>query len=83
MLRSFYRRFKLESGLGLGLATFCAGALILAWQLAAWYAAGTPASDPAWITLAATLVNLGCQTAFFSLFISSMSMKKTAGQPGR
>lgn len=80
-LRSFYHQFKLETGLVLGLASFLAGGLILGWHLTAWYGSGgARIPPPEWVAFAATLMILGFQTVFFSLFISAMSMKK-GGRP--
>jgi len=76
-LASFYRHFKLETGLLLGGGLMAAGAVILAINLVEWLrSALLPPAHPEWISFAATLVIIGASTLFSSLFISAMSMSR-------
>jgi len=76
-LASFYRHFKLETGLLLGAGLMAAGAVILAINLVEWLrSALLPPAHPEWISFAATLVIIGASTLFSSLFISAMSMSR-------
>ena len=76
-LQRFYRLFNLESGLLAGAALLVAGAAILAFQVADWLRGDLyPLAHPERATFGATLVILGFNVVFSSLFISAMSMKR-------
>ncbi|MGN6391310.1 MAG: glycosyltransferase family 2 protein, partial [Gemmatimonadales bacterium] len=76
-LRTFYRRFTLESGLLLGGLVALAGAGILAVIVVEWMRSNLlPIPHPEWASFGATLVIIGCSTLFSSLFISAMSMTR-------
>lgn len=76
-LASFYDRFTFERGLLLGAAMLLAGGLGLAAIVAAWIRSGFQVlARPEWVPVATTLVVLGCQVVFSSLFISAMSVSK-------
>ena len=77
-LEWFYRYFKLEGGLVLGLGLMTLGILIFGFLTIQWFQANMlPLPHPEWASFAATLIIIGCNTFFSSLFISTMSMKKT------
>jgi glycosyltransferase involved in cell wall biosynthesis len=76
-LRTFYRRFTLESGLLLGGLVALSGAAILAAIVVEWMRSDLlPIPHPEWASFGATLVIIGCSTLFSSLFISAMSMTR-------
>jgi hypothetical protein len=76
-LRTFYRRFTLESGLLIGGLVAVAGAGILAAIVVEWMRSSLlPIPHPEWASFGATLVIIGCSTLFSSLFISAMSMTR-------
>jgi len=76
-LASFYRHFKLETGLLLGGGLMAAGGGILVAILIEWLRSDLlPLPHPEWASFAATLVIIGCSTLFSSLFISAMSMSR-------
>jgi glycosyltransferase involved in cell wall biosynthesis len=77
-LATFYRRFKLETGLLLGAGLIAAGGAILVAVVAKWLRSDLlPLPHPEWVSFAATLVIIGCSTLFSSLFISAMSMSRS------
>lgn len=79
-LAGFYRRFKLEAGLALGAGLLLAGTGILTALVIEWVRGDLlPLPRPEWASFGATLVILGFSTIFTALFISAMSMSKTAG----
>ena len=76
-LATFYRHFKLETGLLLGAGLVLAGGAILVAILIEWFRSDLlPLPHPEWASFAATLVIIGCSTLFSSLFISAMSMSR-------
>jgi glycosyltransferase involved in cell wall biosynthesis len=76
-LAAFYRHFKLETALLLGTGFILAGGAILIVIVARWLRSDLlPLPHPEWVSFAATLVILGCNTLFSSLFISAMSMSR-------
>ncbi|HKT59474.1 MAG TPA: glycosyltransferase family 2 protein [Gemmatimonadales bacterium] len=76
-LASFYRHFKLETGLLLGAGLVGGGGAILISILVEWLRSDLlPLPHPEWVSFAATLVIIGCSTLFSSLFISAMSMSR-------
>ena len=78
LLLRFYRLFKLETGLVLGLALFAIGVLIDAGILWRWVAQGFgPLYAHKAAVFAATLMGVGVQTVFSSFFISLMSLRKS------
>lgn len=80
-LSGFYRRFKLETGLLLGLGVALAGVLILAVIVVEWLRSDLlPLPHPEWASFGATLTILGSSTMFSALFISAMSMSRPEGQ---
>jgi glycosyltransferase involved in cell wall biosynthesis len=80
-LSGFYSRFKLETGLLLGLGLAVAGAAILAGVVVEWLRSDLlPLPHPEWVSFGATLTILGSSTVFSSLFISAMSMTRPEGQ---
>jgi glycosyltransferase involved in cell wall biosynthesis len=80
-LGGFYRWFKLETGLLLGLALALAGVVILATIVVEWLRSDMlPLPHPEWASFAATLTILGLSTMFSSLFISAMSMTRPEGR---
>jgi glycosyltransferase involved in cell wall biosynthesis len=80
-LSGFYSRFKLETGLLVGLALTLAGAAILATVVVEWVRSDLlPIPHPEWASFGATLTILGLSTTFSSLFISAMSMRRPEGQ---
>jgi glycosyltransferase involved in cell wall biosynthesis len=75
-LAKFYARFKLETGLlvGVGLATIGIG--ILAVLVVKWLSSDLlPLPNPEWACLGATLTIIGIATLFSSVLISAMSME--------
>ncbi|MBI5077296.1 glycosyltransferase family 2 protein [Candidatus Falkowbacteria bacterium] len=76
-LEKFYKYFKLETGIMCGSGLFLSGAVIIAWSVSQWIKLSfMPLPHPEWVSFAATLVIIGCNVVFASLFISAMSMKK-------
>ena len=76
-LRRFYRRFTLETGLVTGAALLVLGAAILLFVIVRWFQGDLhPLPHPERATFGATLVILGFNVVFSSLFISAMSMKR-------
>ena len=76
-LATFYRQFKLETGLLMGAGLCLAGAGILTALVVEWVQGDLlPLPRPEWASFGATLVILGFSTIFTSLFISAMSMSK-------
>jgi glycosyltransferase involved in cell wall biosynthesis len=79
VLEWFYRHFQLEHGLALGAGLSTLGGCLLGLALLQWVRAGMlPLPSPAWTTFAATLLLIGCQVCFASLFISMMSIAPAA-----
>ena len=75
-LEWFYSHFKLEGGLVLGAGLITLGVFILGLLVVRWLQADMlPLPRPEWATFAATLIIIGCNTFFSSLFISTMSME--------
>jgi hypothetical protein len=80
-LSGFYTRFKLETGLLVGLALALAGLAILGTIVVKWVRSDLlPLPHPEWASFGATLTILGISTMFSSLFISAMSMRRPEGQ---
>jgi glycosyltransferase involved in cell wall biosynthesis len=80
VLKAFYTRFTLETGLLLGAALLLCGVGILVAITVEWVRSKLlPLPHPEWASLGATLVILGSSTLFSSLFISAMSMSKPKG----
>jgi glycosyltransferase involved in cell wall biosynthesis len=78
LLKAFYKRFKLETGLIFGVAMVFVGSTILISLILQWLDSNLmPLPHPEWASFAATLVIIGFGTIFSSLFISAMSMQKT------
>lgn len=76
VLKRFYDRFRLESGLLLGAALVAVGVGILAALVLRWLGSDMlPLPHPEWASVGATLVIIGFSTLFSSLFISAMSME--------
>lgn len=76
-LRRFYRRFTLETGLVTGAGLLVLGAAILLFEVVRWFQGDlNPLPHPERATFGATLVILGFNVVFSSLFISAMSMKR-------
>jgi hypothetical protein len=76
-LDRFYKFLRLETGLLLGTAMILFGGTILTLLVIEWLNSNLLAiPNPAWASLAATLVIVGFGVVFTSLFISAMSMKK-------
>jgi glycosyltransferase involved in cell wall biosynthesis len=81
-LAAFYDRFDFERGLLLGAGVLLAGGIALGGILTAWVRSGFQAlAHPEWVPVATTLVVLGCQIVFSSLFISAMSVSKAESTP--
>lgn len=77
-LERFYNRFKLESGLALGAILIATGGGILLVLIGQWLRADMlPLPHPGWASLAATLIIIGFNTLFASLFISAMAVEKS------
>jgi glycosyltransferase involved in cell wall biosynthesis len=73
----FYSHFKLEGGLVLGAGLITLGIFILGLLVIHWLDADMlPLPHPEWASFAATLIIIGCNTVFASLFISTMSMER-------
>jgi glycosyltransferase involved in cell wall biosynthesis len=80
-LSGFYGRFKLETGLLVGLGVALAGLAILGTIVVKWVGSDLqPLPHPEWASFGATLTIVGLSTAFSSLFISAMSMRRPEGQ---
>ena len=78
---SFYKLFKLETGLITGLLLTLTGSAIMAVLVFKWINLGlTPLPRPEFAAFASTLIIIGVSCFFSSLFISAMSMSK--GEPG-
>lgn len=76
-LRRFYEIFNFEAGLATGAALILAGGGILLVQVVHWLRTDLlPLPHPERAIFGATLLILGFNIAFSSLFISAMSMKK-------
>jgi glycosyltransferase involved in cell wall biosynthesis len=76
-LASFYRYFRLETGLLVGAGLMAGGGAILIANVVEWLRSDLlPLPHPEWVSFAATLVIIGCSTLFSSLFISAMSMSR-------
>jgi len=76
LLRRFYKAFNLETGIILGTGMILVGSLVLLYLVIEWLKSNLlPLPHPAMASFAATLVILGFNTVFSSLFISAMSMK--------
>jgi glycosyltransferase involved in cell wall biosynthesis len=76
-LERFYSHFKLESGLALGAGLITLGGSILVLSVLQWLRADMlPLPHPEWVSFAATLIIIGCNILFSSLFISAMSMQQ-------
>jgi len=76
-LERFYSHFKLESGLALGAGMITLGGFILVISVLQWVRASMlPLPHPEWVSFAATLIVIGCNVLFSSLFISAMSIKQ-------
>jgi len=76
-LTSFYQRFTLETGLLLGAILVLVGGTILIAVVAEWMRDDLlPLPHPEWASFGATLVIIGVNTLFSSLFISAMSMTR-------
>lgn len=76
-LQKFYRIFKLETGLLLGLGMILSGSVMLILSLAQSLESNAlNAQATSLIFIAATLIMIGCGTMFSTVFISAMSMKK-------
>jgi glycosyltransferase involved in cell wall biosynthesis len=80
ILERFYKHFKLEKGLILGMAMLMLGGGILTLLFIQWLTSSMlPLPHPEWASLAATLIIIGCGVLFTSLFISSMSIDSNRG----
>ena len=76
-LENFYRYFKLETGLLLGIGLIGLGGSILLWLTLQWLKTEMlPLPHPEWASLAATMIIIGFSSVFSSLFISAMSIDK-------
>ncbi len=77
ILQKFYRVFKLETGLLLGLGMILSGSLMLILSLERSLESNAlDAQANSLIFIAATLMMIGFGTMFSTVFISAMSMKK-------
>jgi glycosyltransferase involved in cell wall biosynthesis len=77
-LEWFYNHFKLEGGLVLGAGLITLGVFILGLLVIHWLQADMlPLPRPEWASFGATLVIIGCNICFSSLFISAMSMENS------
>ncbi len=77
LLEAFYRIFTLEIGLCAGAVTSLLGVILLGSLLTSWWQSNFgPLAHPQLASLAATLIIIGCNMVFTSLFISAMSMKR-------
>jgi glycosyltransferase involved in cell wall biosynthesis len=77
LLRSFYKLFKLENGLLLGTTAVLVGLSILSSLILTWLNTDlSPLARPEFASLSASLIIVGFNTIFSSLFISAMSMKR-------
>ncbi|MBD2772394.1 glycosyltransferase family 2 protein [Iningainema tapete] len=84
LLRKFYKLFKLETGLLMGGSMILSGSMILLSIISKWIQSNLmPLPFPEWSAFGATLVIIGFETVFSSLFISTMSMRRVEayGQP--
>jgi hypothetical protein len=73
----FYRRFKLETGLVIGAIVALVGAGVLLVLIIKWIENNfAPLLHPEWASFGATLLIIGINIIFTSLFISAMSMDK-------
>lgn len=76
-LRRFYEIFNFEVGLATGAALILAGGITLAVQVVHWLRTDLlPLPHPERAIFGATLLILGFNVVFSSLFVSAMSMKK-------
>ncbi|MEH2441273.1 glycosyltransferase family 2 protein [Nostoc sp.] len=77
LLRKFYKFFNLETGLLIGTSMIVGGSSVLLYLTLQWLRFNLlPLPHPEWFTFAATVVIIGFEIDFSSLFISAMSMKK-------
>ncbi|MEH2004911.1 glycosyltransferase family 2 protein [Nostoc sp.] len=77
LLRKFYNFFNLETGLLIGTSMIIGGSSVLLYLTLQWLRFNLlPLPHPEWFTFAATVVIIGFEIDFSSLFISAMSMKK-------
>lgn len=77
MLQRFYRVFTFEVGLATGAALILAGGAVLLVQGIQWLRSDLlPLPHPERATFGATLLILGFNVVFTSLFVSAMSMKR-------
>lgn len=77
MMESFYQTFRLEFGLLLGSSLFLSGIGLAISSIVQWWQSSfLPLIHPERVSLAATLIIIGCNIIFSSLFLSAMSMKK-------
>jgi hypothetical protein len=80
-LKKFYQMFTLEIGLLFGIGMVISGGGFLVFTVIQWLHFNlAPLSHPEWVTFAATLVIIGVEIFFDSLFISAMSLQKTEVQ---
>ncbi len=80
VLQRFYQLFRLETGLLLGGGMILLGGAIITLVVIPWIRSSARSlPPPEWASLATTLILLGCNTLFSSLFISTMSMRRTPG----
>ncbi len=76
LLTSFYKHFRLETGLLAGAGIALLGAIILTILFVSWLNSGLlPLPRPEWASFGATLITLGVMTMFSSLLISAMSLR--------
>jgi glycosyltransferase involved in cell wall biosynthesis len=76
-LEGFYRLFKLETGLAVGTILILSGMGILTYFLLYWlHTELQPLPFPEWIPPAASLIIVGFNVVFTSLFVSAMSLSK-------
>ncbi|MEH2380967.1 MAG: glycosyltransferase family 2 protein [Nostoc sp.] len=77
LIRKFYKFFNLETGLFIGTSMIISGGIFILYLTLQWLRSNLlPLSHPEWLTFAATIVIIGFEIDFTSLFISAMSMKK-------
>lgn len=77
-LAKFYNTFKLETGLLSGFALIVSGCAIIAVLVWQWLRSNLlPLLHPEWVPFAATLIIVGINVIFSSLFISAMSLSRT------
>lgn len=77
LLAGFYKHFTLERGILAGLFGVGSGLALLGWLLWTWIRGDLqPLPRPELVPLATTLLIIGAETSFASLFISAMSMDR-------